>query len=428
MTNEIGFNAILGTGEAGWGTSAAAFLLDHLWQSTLFALLAVLLAGSLSQASARLRYKIYLLASLKFLVPSAALAYLASALPFDPSFGLSRRLAGFFDFEQVLGAGFGALGRLPGAHSPGVGLGAWGGGAALEMALLGAWIVPALFLLAFWSRRLARFRTAAVTEHREGSGPEGPAGDAAGRLEQLRLRLGLRRPVALRLSEEVAEPGVWGVWRPVVILPVSMPEHLSREELDAVLLHELVHVRRWDNLVSHLHMVLRSVLWFHPLVWMLDQRLLEERERACDEEVVRLSGDAGTYLRSLAKVLRFGVSRGLAGVSAANGSDLPHRIHRLRGPLPAGSALRHRLAFALAVGLFTVSSLAAGPWTRCPLEAKAVEAEPEETESLTRAPFILLETSQQLAARTAGSAAVDQRRLPAQPPSGCARKTPEPRV
>jgi len=269
-----------------------------------------------------------------------------------------------------------------------------------------------VLLLALWVRRLLRFRTMLAAGQRLEIG----AGVEEGlvlRLQALRARLRLRRPVALVLSQEASEPGVWGVFRPVIVLPTSMARHLGSGELEAVLLHELAHVQRWDNLVGHLHMVLRSVLWFHPLVWWLDRRLLAERERACDERVVQVSGDSATYLRGLAKVMRWvvdgGVGGRLAGVSSAYGSDLRRRISLIRRPKSPGVSVMHRVTLAAACLLLGVSSLAAGPL--CSVSSSFV-----------------LQTPRELLARVVGSPPdLSPQQLPEEPPSKACPRQAEPR-
>ncbi len=91
-----------------------------------------------------------------------------------------------------------------------------------------------------------------------------------------------RCPLAGRL-----EPGVFGILRPVLLLPEGITDRLTPAQLEAVIAHELCHVRRRDNLTAAIHMVVETVFWFHPLVWWIRARLVEERERACDEEVLR---------------------------------------------------------------------------------------------------------------------------------------------
>src|SRR5207244_8190758 len=124
-------------------------------------------------------------------------------------------------------------------------------------------------------------------------------------LGRVRSWLGIKRDVRLLILPNTIEPGVWGIRRPVLLLPESMAEQLNDAELEAVMMHEMIHVARWDNLVANLHRFLCCLLWFHPIVWVLDRLLLAERERACDDEVIRLGGASDVYASSLLKVLRF---------------------------------------------------------------------------------------------------------------------------
>jgi TonB family protein len=99
-----------------------------------------------------------------------------------------------------------------------------------------------------------------------------------------------------------------------------------RCELGAVLAHEVWHVRRRDNLTAAIHMLVEAILWFYPIVWWLGARLLEERERACDEEVLELGTDRHVYAASILKVCEFCVESPLACVSGVTGADLKKRM------------------------------------------------------------------------------------------------------
>ncbi|MCI0664069.1 MAG: M56 family metallopeptidase, partial [Acidobacteria bacterium] len=132
--------------------------------------------------------------------------------------------------------------------------------------------------------------------------------------------------ISLIVSSQVCEPGVWRIWNPVVVLPDGMDERLSDEELEAVMMHELIHIQRRDNLLTTFQMLICCFFWFHPLVWMIDRRLLAEREMVCDEDVIRYIGEPQIYAASLWKVAQFGLGWSFAGVSRATGSNLKRRI------------------------------------------------------------------------------------------------------
>jgi uncharacterized protein (TIGR03435 family) len=122
------------------------------------------------------------------------------------------------------------------------------------------------------------------------------------------------------------EPGVVGLWRPVLLVPAGIEDDLTSRQLASVLTHELCHIRRRDNVTAAVHMVAEAVFWFHPLVWWIGSRLVDERERACDEEVVRTLGEAQTYAEGIVNVCRRYVESPLACVSGVSGSNVKNRI------------------------------------------------------------------------------------------------------
>jgi uncharacterized protein (TIGR03435 family) len=112
----------------------------------------------------------------------------------------------------------------------------------------------------------------------------------------------------------------------VLLLPAGLDSHLTPAQLEAVLAHELCHVRRRDNLTSAIHMVVEAAFWFHPLVWFVGARMVEERERACDEHVLRVCAEPQVYAESILNVCKRYVESPLACVSGVGGSDLRKRV------------------------------------------------------------------------------------------------------
>jgi beta-lactamase regulating signal transducer with metallopeptidase domain len=110
------------------------------------------------------------------------------------------------------------------------------------------------------------------------------------------------RKVVLRASDEVISPLAMGVWRATVILPISAVLSMPREELEAVLAHELGHIRRWDYLCNLLQTAVESLLFFHPAVWWLSRTVRERREVCCDEIAVQNCSDAAVYARALLRL------------------------------------------------------------------------------------------------------------------------------
>jgi bla regulator protein blaR1 len=92
--------------------------------------------------------------------------------------------------------------------------------------------------------------------------------------------------VPVLCSHSPVEPGIFGVFRPVLLLPEGILERLTPEQLKAIVVHEMCHVRRHDNLTFEFHMFVETLFWFYPPVWWIGARLIEEREIACDEAVL----------------------------------------------------------------------------------------------------------------------------------------------
>lgn len=301
---------------ATWATIAAA-LTNHIWQSTLFALIAGLLTLILKKNHACTRYWLWLAASAKFLVPFSLLYRIGSYLSW------SRRSAGtkpglYFAMEKVSQAftqpTLSMISRA--AHSmvdsnlmrllPGLLATVW---------LCGFAVVIFLWYLR-WQAVSAAMREAVPLR-------EGREVDALRRLERMG---GVQNRIELVVTWASLEPGVFGIAQPVLIWPEGISERLGDANLEAVLAHEVWHVRRRDNLTAAIHMIVEAIFWFYPIVWWLGARLLEERERACDEEVLELGTDRHVYAASILKVCEFCVESPLACVSGVTGADLKKRM------------------------------------------------------------------------------------------------------
>src|SRR4030095_15277538 len=122
-------------------------------------------------------------------------------------------------------------------------------------------------------------------------------------------------------------------------------ERLTSSQLKAVIAHERCHIRCHDNLAAAVHMLVEAVLWFHPLVWWIERRLIDERERACDEAVLRAGNDPTDYAEGILTVCRFTMRAPLACVTGVSGADLRTRVESIvRNELGAQMTLSRRLA------------------------------------------------------------------------------------
>jgi len=273
-------------------------LANHLWQSTLFAGGAALLTLALRRNHARVRHGVWLAASCKFLLPFSLLITLGGQFrwhtlpeatptssvvmdevsqPFTPPAGPSPVLA-----------------KVPPA-SP------------VPTILLIIWACGFLSIAGSW---WVRWRSIRATV-RAGS------------------PLQLETPIKVMSSPTRLEPGVFGVFRPVLLLPEGIFDRVTPEQLKSVIAHELCHVCHHDNVIAAIHMFVETVFWFHPLVWWIGRRMVEERERACDEEVLQLGREPRVYADGILNVCKLYLESSLVCVSGVTGSNLKKRIEAI---------------------------------------------------------------------------------------------------
>ena len=331
-------------------TAVAPALGNHLWQSTLFAVTAGFLTLILRKNHARSRYWLWLAASLKFLMPFSLLVGIGSQLAWSrASVGTGTKAGLYFAMEEV---------SQPFTH-PTMSMVSRATPSTLSQSLIhllpallvAAWlcglvIVPVVWYVR-WRRIAAAIREAVPLE-------KGREVEALCRLERI---AGTRQRIEILSSRASLEPGIFGIARPVLVWPEGISERLDDAHLDAVLAHELWHVRRRDNLAAAIHMVVEAMFWFHPLVWWLGARLMDERERACDEEVLALGSEPQVYAESILKTCEFCVGFPLSCVSGVTGADLKKRIVRIMT-----EAVARKLDFRRKFLLTTAGLLAvAGP-------------------------------------------------------------------
>ena len=181
-------------------------------------------------------------------------------------------------------------------------------------------------------------------------------------LARLVRRLRVSRPVRLCASALVEVPTVVGTLRPVILMPLCALTSLSAPQLEALIAHELAHIRRYDYLVNLLQSVIETLLFYHPAVWWLSQRVRAEREHCCDDLAVQATGDVLAYARALTMLEHLRRRTGVSLVVAADGGVLMQRIERLLRPQPV-VARRAPLSAALAVALVTLACVFAGAQT-----------------------------------------------------------------
>ena len=291
-----------------WNEAWTAALVNHLWQSTVVVVMAWLLALALRNNHARTRYWVWMIASLKFLVPFSLLIAAGESLrarmaaPIQqPAFAdmmeqFTQPFAQAASHTTATAAYAGAAPAIAARHAE-----YW------PLVLLAIWFCGALAIVLSWTRSWWRVRN----------------------LVHASSAMTLLAEVPVLSSPNLLEPGVFGIVRPVLLLPKGIDERLTSPQLSTIIAHEMCHVRRHDNLTATIHMVVAAIFWFHPAVWWIKARLLEEREQACDEAVLLSGNDAPLYAESILNVCKFYVESPLACVSGITGADLKRRIVRI---------------------------------------------------------------------------------------------------
>jgi bla regulator protein blaR1 len=315
---------------------------NHLWQSSVCAGAAWLLTLALRKNRAALRYGLWFTASVKFLVPFSLLVGVGSQVGWrtppaiiQPAFSsVVAEVSQPFALNTSASVATPAPNTIPAIFSV-------------------IWFCGVTIGVVFWLRWWGSIHAA-----RRSARP-----------------LSLNLPIPVLSSTSRLEPGIFGILRPVLLLPEGIADRLTSGQLHAVIAHELCHARRRDNLTAAIHMVVETIFWFHPLVWWIRERLVEERERACDEEVVKLS-DPQEYAEGILNVCKFYLESPLVCASGVTGSDLKKRIEKI---------MTHHVAHRLDLGrkaLLAIAgaALVAGPFVVGLMNAPASLAQAHSTD------------------------------------------------
>ena len=308
---------------------------NHLWQSTLFVAAIWLLTLILRKNHARIRYWLWFAASLKFLIPFSLLISIGNSIDLgwgpEPTATSTER-----SFIQIINQPFEAQIQsfvTPTTESPGPSPSNW-----IPVLVPTVWLCGSLVVLLTWWRRSRRVSNS--IRHAE------PLTDdrIINILQRFTGSSKVCIPIRLGISNTMLEPGVFGIIRPVLMVPAGISNRLEDAQLEAILAHELSHVRNRDNFFAAIHMFVEAVFWFYPVVWWLGSKLVEERERACDEAVLQLGNEPQTYADGILKVCEFYLESPLACVSGVIGSNLKKRIegimlHRVGAGLSVANKL-----------------------------------------------------------------------------------------
>ena len=321
-------------------------LLHFVWQGVVVAVGLWIALAIVGNRSARLRYAL-----------SCAALLVASALPVFTAcyvYRAPRQLGAFVSPAAVTGdtaalTALTSIELLPG----------WI--AALEAWALPVWSTSVLILALrlLWSSWL-------VSRLRRVGRPA--ARDLSESVSRLAQRLGIAQPVHVLVTQLADCPSVVGWLRPVILVPAASLLNLSADQLEAVLAHELAHVRRYDYLANLLQRVVETLLFYQPAVWWISTRIRTERELCCDDVAVELCGDPVGYARALVQLERTRLSAPELALSSTAGPVL-FRVQRLVGAA-APHPTSHLPANATAA-LLVICLLTAVHWARAQRQAGA---------------------------------------------------------
>ncbi|TKR33504.1 peptidase M56 [Luteimonas gilva] len=174
------------------------------------------------------------------------------------------------------------------------------------------------------------------------------------RLDRLAGLMGLRRAIALRIAEDLDSPVAAGWWRPLVLVPAALIARMPADLLEALLAHELAHIKRYDYLVNLVQSAIEALLFYHPVVWWLSKRIRAERERIADELAAQALGDPKRLALALQQLDLIGAKDGFAQphlAPAAHGGNLMSRIQHLVRPD------RHALSWKIALPILGLSAI-----------------------------------------------------------------------
>jgi uncharacterized protein (TIGR03435 family) len=271
-------------------------LANHLWQSTVFGGAMWVLALTLRRNRAAVRYWLWLAASVKFLLPFSLLVSAGSELARRTTAIEPPQWSSAID---QISRPFNSSTAVPQIVAPAV-------ANPIPALLLGIWVFGVVVGIGFWLLFWRRMETA----------------------RRMATPVAFDLPIPVLSASTRFEPGVFGIRKPVLLLPDGITSLLTPDQLAAIVMHEMCHVRRRDNLTAAVHMTVEVLFWFYPLVWWIRKRLVEERERACDEEVLGLT-DPQIYAESILNVCRFCVESPLVCASGITGADLKKRIEKI---------------------------------------------------------------------------------------------------
>jgi tetratricopeptide (TPR) repeat protein/beta-lactamase regulating signal transducer with metallopeptidase domain len=309
----MNYTDLLSTGNFFWLGMA-----NHLWQSTLFAAAAWVITIFLKKNRARIRYWIWFAVSIKFLIPFSFIIRLGgfiapewteSPVEISPEWNVIQTINQPFNPPELeIVSPTLDIVDYPSPSNK------------IPLIILSLWLCGSFVVLLNWQKRGKR--VSRILHKAE------PLTDdyTAEVFHRIRQESGVSTAVQPACTHDSMEPGVFGIFRTVLLLPAGILKRINDSELEAILLHEFEHIRCKDNLIALIHMLVEALYWFHPVVWWAGSRLVFERELACDESVTQSGRNPKAYAEGILKVCEYYFESPLACISGVIGSNLKKRV------------------------------------------------------------------------------------------------------
>ncbi len=321
-----------------------AATISHVWQSSIAALAILALLHLARRSSARSRWVIAWIGLLRFMFP---------LIWFNPT--VSRlnvpSVERWNEIPHLLSSHLGALGPAGNGADPASSRGPSKREVRVSWLEIGAgiWIAGAASLLVAWALRGIR------TRQRILAAAVPVSVSMRKRLEKASALVGLTEAPRCVVVSEAFAPAIVGIFSNVVVLPRSLEDNLSGEEIDSILVHELIHIRRHDSVAAALQAVIVRLFWFDPAVWLLNRSIDTETEKSCDEVVLHITSNPTSYAEGLLKIVRQSLGTVDLGQIGAASAPIAARVRNIlaHGGLP----IRPRPMRALVGAAFALAAL-----------------------------------------------------------------------
>lgn len=319
-------------------------LIHSLWQGLLCFLLGIAILRFMPSRQSTMRYATSVSALLLMFVCSVATFCMVYA-PVVPEVAQAPTINSFAAYSQPVAQ---SASRLPAFLADASAMLSGQMGIVSALWLIGAFVFMLRLISGYWYINLIR----------RSADPVGIVWQQ--QVEALAARLNISTVIQVAQSNLINAPVVLGYLKPVILVPVGMFSGLTTEQLEAIFVHELMHIRRRDYLVNVVQSVLEALYFFNPFAWLLSANIRREREHCCDDGVVANHANTIAYVRALATLEEVRLSRsGVALSLAEDKNQLLQRIKRIMEKSVQRHSLRDRFvpAVLLVVGLMCASWL-----------------------------------------------------------------------